>query len=85
MNWIKRLIQKRKQTVALKKLTDLDVKFTRTRIGAPIFLTNESISASGKTKNYDTVFSHEFTSNQFRAMADYIDAFPDSTKVLSED
>lgn len=40
MNWIKRLIQKRKRTVALKKLNEVGLKYNRNTSNAPSFLIN---------------------------------------------
>jgi hypothetical protein len=58
------------------RLKELGCRFTHTRLGEPIFVKGEDPDTTISVRPLN------WNSKQLRAMADYLDAHPESTKIL---
>jgi hypothetical protein len=58
------------------RLKELGCRFTHTRLGEPIFVKGEDPDTTISVRPLN------WNSKQLRAMADYLDAHPDATKVI---
>jgi hypothetical protein len=75
MDWIKNLIRKRKQAIASKHLLEVGLEFRHTQLGKAAF-----IPKGTKGSFADKImFPDDWSKAEFRAMADYMEAFPDCT------
>ena len=75
MEWIKNLINKRKQAIAIKNLHNAGLEFRRTRLGQAAFIPKGTDSSFAEK----IMFPDNWSKAEFRAMADYMDAFPNCT------
>lgn len=74
MKIIKNIIENRKQSKAKKRLLASGMIYTRTKLGAGVFIETKSENLAFSHEMY---FPHKFTIEQLRAMADYMEAFPE--------
>jgi hypothetical protein len=76
MNFIRSFFKKRKQDIASKKLKDAGLEFRKTALGQACFI---PVAESTKKHPSRIIFPDEWSRAQFRAMADFMDAFPECT------
>ena len=75
MNAIQKLIRKAKENKAIQKVSKCGLKFTKTNLGQAVFIPKNT------TGNFadKMIFIDEWSREELRAIADYMDAFPNCT------
>ena len=71
---MKRIFRKRKQAIASKNLLAVGLEFRRTTLGQASFVPKDTGRFAAKV-----IFPEEWSKAEFRAMTNYMDAFPNCT------